>query len=203
MSTRLSRLLGTLERFASRPWYPGLIAVVAATDYFIPGSPSNSVLVASVLPRPDRWRAIGIAFAVGCALGAFLLAMLMSTFGEPFVAWIRQSEAAGLWLRLEGIVAAYGLLALAVLAISPFPVRIVVALLALAGTAPVLLSAIVLTGRLAIYPTIAWLAARAPQAVMRLPVIKRFIVLKKSFAAGMPAPGHAHESAAPLEQPDK
>jgi hypothetical protein len=121
-----------------------------------------------VLPRPSRWRTLGVAFALGCALGAFLLAALMGTIGEPFAAWVSRSEAAELWERIEAFAEAYGLLALATLAISPFPVRIAVAVLALGGAAPLALGGIVLAGRLAVYPTIAWLAARVPSVRARL-----------------------------------
>lgn len=168
MSAPRSRVFRFLERFADRPFYPALVAAVAATDYVVPGSPSNVILVASVLPRPERWRVLGVAFAVGCAAGAVLLASLLAYLGEPATAWVREGEAGPLWGRIAGYVDAWGLLALAGLAVTPLPTRIAVAVLALAGTAPLLLGAIVLGGRLVSYPAVAWLAARAPGTLARL-----------------------------------
>lgn len=160
-------MLHWLERSAGRPFYPVLVAAVAATDYVIPGSPSNVILVASVLPRPRRWRVLGVAFAVGCAAGAVLLASALAFLGEPAVAWVREGEAGPLWARIEGYVDAWGLLTLAALAVTPLPTRIAVAVLALAGTAPATLGAVVLAGRLVSYPAVAWLAARAPEVLAR------------------------------------
>lgn len=173
MPTRLSRLLLVLERFAGRPLYPGLVAAVAAADYFVPGCPSNLVLAASVLPRPNRWRSIGVAFAVGCALGAFLLASVVASFGEPLLAWVQESSAAGAWQRIEELVHAYGLIAVGVLAFTPLPARIAVAVLALAGAAPLLLGGIVLAGRLVVYPAMAWAVARTPHLLLRIPPLGR------------------------------
>lgn len=168
MRNAYSSLLAALRRSADRPFYPVVAGGVAFADYFVPGSPSNTLLVASVLPNPRRWAVLGLTFAIGCAGGAFALAVLLGSFGDPVVEWIAASEGAGLWRRIEGFVEAYGLLALAGLALSPFPVRIAVAVLALAGFSPLLLGAIVLGGRLPLYALIAWLAARAPGVLARL-----------------------------------
>jgi hypothetical protein len=200
MATRGSRALRRLERFADRPSYPLLVAAVAATDYFVPGSPSNTLLVASVLPRPARWRTLGVAFAVGCALGAFLLATLMASIGEPFAAWVNRGEAAELWRRIELFAEAYGLLALAALAVSPFPVRIIVAVLALSGAAPLVLGGIVLSGRLVVYPAIAWLAARVPGVLARLLSVLRVEPLIHPRAGGSDQ-DHPHGAFPPPTRP--
>lgn len=192
MPTRLQRLLAVLQRVASRRFYPGVVAAIATADYFVPGAPTNALLAASVLPRPDRWRILGIAFAIGCAVGAFLLATLLGVFGEPLVVWVRGSEGAALWHRIETFVNAYGLFALAALAVSPFPVRIAVSVLALTGSAPLLLGGIVLAGRLVIYPIVAWLAARAPHRLMRFRPFAR--VLRPIAPHDAPRPSAPHHS---------
>lgn len=162
-----SSTLRALERFAGRPIYPALLAGVAAADYFVPGAPSNAILAAAVQPRPERWKTLGVAFALGGALGALLLGAFLGTFGDPVVAWVRRSEASGLWARIEGSVDEYGLLALAALSVVALPVRIAVAVLALAGTSPVVLGGVVLAGRLVAYPGVAWIAGRGPRILAR------------------------------------
>ena len=167
MRPSAARAAEALERFAGRPIYPALLASVAAADYFIPGAPTNALLAAAVQPRPDRWKVLGIAFAVGDALGALLLATLLGRFGGPVVEWVHRSEAAGLWMRIEGAVDAYGLLVLAGLAAAALPARIAVAVLALAGTPPWLLGGIVLLGRVGAYPGVAWIAGCGPRVLAR------------------------------------
>lgn len=176
MSKLYLRLRDALQAFSGRRFYPALVGAVALADYFIPGSPSNTLLVASVLPNVRRWRVLGAAFAIGCAGGATLLAILLAGFGQPLAEWVSNSEAGPLWQRIEALVSTYGLFALAGLAISPFPVRIAVAVLALAGFPPLLLGGMVLAGRVPVYLLIAWLAARAPDLLARtrlLPVALR------------------------------
>jgi multidrug transporter EmrE-like cation transporter len=167
MTSLTARVSRALERFAGRPVYPALLAGVAAADYFVPGAPSNAILVAAVQPRPDRWKTLGIAFAAGGAFGALLLATLLERLGPPIVAWVQRSEAADLWARIAGAVDAYGLLVLATLAATALPVRIAVAVLALGGTAPWLLGGIVLLGRLVAYPAVAWMAGPGTRVLAR------------------------------------
>lgn len=179
----ISRLQGLITRFADRPFYPGIVALVAASDYFVPGSPSNAIFVSSILPRSAQWRKLSIYFAFGCALGAFLLATLMGLYGEAFVAWVVQTEAAGLWQSIDELISDYGLLVLAALAVSSAPVRIAVAVLALAGYMPLVIAAIVLAGRLVAYPALAWLVSRFPDLLGKIPVLGPFLHRAKEPAS--------------------
>lgn len=167
MRSLVSRLVHLAERSADRPGYPVLVGAVAAVDYLLPGAPTNAVLVTAVLPRPARWRRLGVAFAIGDAAGAIALATAVTLLGEPAVAWIQGSEAAELWNRIAGYVEAYGMLVLGVLAVTPLPARIATAILALTGTAPLMIGLVVLVGRLVSYPAVAYVAARAPSALRR------------------------------------
>lgn len=175
MIKRLSGMQDRIIRLAHRPWYPGLLALVAASDYFVPGAPTNAIFIGSVLPRTDRWRSLSLFFALGCAFGTFLLATLMALTGDAFTAWVAQSEAADVWQRIDHLIARYGLFTLAALALISAPVRIAVAILAMTGYAPWVLAAIVLAGRLVAYPTLAWLVARGPKWIGQTRLLKRLL----------------------------
>ncbi|HET8903568.1 MAG TPA: hypothetical protein VFN16_06195 [Saccharospirillum sp.] len=171
MPNVFTRLKNRIIGLADRPYYPGIVALVAASDYFIPGSPTNAIFISSILPRPAQWLKLSLYFSFGCASGAFVLATLMGIYGEAFVAWVVQSEAGDLWQRFDEMIARYGVLVLAALAVSSAPVRTVVAILALAGTLPIVIAGIVLAGRLVAYPGLAWLVSRCPGFVVRIPFI--------------------------------
>ena len=173
MPSLSARLVRFAERSADRPGYPALVGAVAAVDYLVPGAPTNAVLVAAVLPRPARWRRLGVAFAVGDAVGAVVLAMAVALVGDPVVAWLQGGEGAALWDRVAGGVDAYGLWVLGALAVTPLPARIATAVLALAGTAPPVIGLVVLAGRLVSYPAVAYVAARAPGWLLRVPFLAR------------------------------
>ncbi|MEL6614934.1 MAG: hypothetical protein AAFQ43_04315 [Bacteroidota bacterium] len=175
MPSLTSRLTRFAQRSADRPAYPALIGSIAAVDYLLPGAPTNALLVASVLPRPARWRVLGVSFAIGDAIGAMGLAALIGFAGDPIIAWIQGGEAADLWARIAGFVDVYGLLTLAALSISPLPARIATAVLGMLGTPVLLIGGIVLAGRLVAYPAVAYLAARAPVALRRLPLARTWL----------------------------
>lgn len=175
MRSLFQRLVRFAERFADRPGYPVIVGAVATADYLVPGAPSNATLVAAVLPRPARWRRLGVAFAVGDAVGAVILAVAVALVGQPVVAWIQEGEAASLWDRIAEYVAAYGLLVLGALAVTPLPARIATAVLALAGTAPLVIGLVVLAGRLVSYPAVAYVAAQAPARLMKFKPLVRWL----------------------------
>lgn len=171
MLSIFSRLQRHIAGFADRPFYPSLVAMVGAADYFVPGAPTNAIFISSILPKTAQWLKLSIYFSVGCAFGAFLLGTLMGFYGDAFADWVVQSEAAGLWQRIEALISRYGLLVLSVLSLIAAPVRIAIAILALAGYMPLVLAAIVLAGRLVAYPALAWLVSRAPAMVGRIPIL--------------------------------
>lgn len=165
-----------VTRFANRPFYPGIVALIGAADYFVPGAPSNAIFISSILPKTAQWLKLSIYFSLGCASGAFLLATLMGLYGDAFVTWVVHSEAGNLWLRIDELIDRFGLLVLALLAISSAPVRIAVAILALSGYMPALIAVIVLAGRLVAYPALAWLVSRAPLLVVKIPILGPMLV---------------------------
>ncbi|RMH50101.1 MAG: hypothetical protein D6685_18410 [Bacteroidetes bacterium] len=116
-----------------------------------------------------------MAFAVGDALGAVILAAAVSLVGEPVVAWIQEGETAALWERIAAYIDALGLLVLGGLAVTPLPARIATAVLALTGTTPLLIGLVVLGGRLFSYPAVAYVAAHAPARLMRFRLLARWL----------------------------
>ncbi|MGM0701919.1 MAG: hypothetical protein ACQEUG_05865 [Pseudomonadota bacterium] len=168
IATRLKR---RLLRFADRPYYPAIVSVVGAVDYFLPGAPTNALFIASLAPRPHRWRRLSIHFALGCATGAFGLATLLGWYEATFTTWVMRTEAADLWDRFDALIARYGLGVLAILAVTPAPVRLVVAILALSGYGPLPIASIVMGGRLMAYPALAWLVVTSPRLALKLPLL--------------------------------
>jgi len=170
----LSRIR-SLQKYIDRPWYPYLVALLAAVDMFVLVIPTDGLLVSAVLLRPKRWARTFLIVTTGSALGALLLAWLfqhgVSAVTDKLVPLIFGAA----WNDTEAFAQSHGALALALVAASPFPQAPAVVLAALADMP---LSAIFLAcwlGRGAKYALFAWSASHAPKLVLRLWGVRREI----------------------------
>lgn len=169
--------------------------LLTALDAFVPLVPATSMLVASVLMRPQRWRAAAGWFALGGAAGALALAALISLAGRPMLERLL-GDAIGSerWVWTEHQVQAHGIAILFLLALGPWPVRTAVAVCALAGAPLLEIGAAVLLARLAGFAVLSWLTARAPDRMGRLRPFRRIVALndaaRKAAAPGL-EPGAA------------
>jgi membrane protein YqaA with SNARE-associated domain len=178
MHGRISYLVVRLEKFVDRAWYPFLVALLAAIDLFVAVIPTDGILVTSSLLRPKRWVAMFVSGALGSAVGAAVLSILVNAYGEPFVEWISagalQSET---WVRVADLLNQYGAPALALMAFGPLPQQPAVVLCALAHMPILVIVFAVLAGRGVKYAFFCWAASHAPR------LLERFRVAHKETAA--------------------
>lgn len=82
-----NKLLGTLRRFAHRPVYPLVVGIAAFGATLSMTLPFATVLVASVLAAPKRWRAVSFWSSVGTALAGLVLYLVFHHLG-----WVQFAE---------------------------------------------------------------------------------------------------------------
>lgn len=133
--------------------YPALVALLAVISAGTGLYPYGPVLAVAVVFAPERWRSTYLAACLGAATGATLLAlMVQSLVGQHLIAqYFPDLEYSPQWRLAQQWVAAYGSIALAVIAALPLPEIPPLLILALAKTPPPLIGLAIFCGKLCKY----------------------------------------------------
>lgn len=186
--SRLGRWGTWLRRFSRRPWFLPAAAGVSAADFFLPVLPTQTLLIAAVLLHPNRWLRTALYFVAGGVLGGALLAAAVGAWGPIVVETIvgGAMQTAG-WERVSSLVQAHGAIALAVLAMIPWPMRTGVAICALLGVPFWETVAALVIGRGIAFPGFAFLLSRSPAWLMRRAYFSRLREEVRALEADAPA----------------
>ena len=171
--SRTARAIRWIDRQADARWFHARVGVFPLLDYVLPFLPNQLLLVALSYLQRDRWAGLAATFAVASALGALAVALVVQGVGGGVAAWVAgRVEGAG---TVFDMVEAHGAWALALLALLPAPPRTGVMLCAISGVPPLQVATAVLAGRLVAASLIAWLAARSPDWLRRVPGLARHV----------------------------
>jgi membrane protein YqaA with SNARE-associated domain len=166
--SRTERSIVALDRLADRPLFLPAVSIFTVLDYVLPFLPNQMLLVSLAIPRPSRWWRLALVFALATGLGACLIAVVIQHFGDGLLDLVFEGRPEG--SSVETVLASirsHGLLALAVLAMLPWPPRVTVIVCALAGLPPLAMGFAVACGRLIPAAGYAALGAFAPQILRR------------------------------------
>lgn len=186
--SRLGRWGTWLRRFSRRPWFLPAAGGVSAADFFLPVLPTQTLLIASVLLHPNRWLRTALWFVAGGVLGGALLAAAVGAWGPAVIETIfgDAMQSSG-WERVSALVQDHGAIALAVLAMIPWPMRTGVAVCALLGVPLWETVAALVIGRGIAFPGFAFLLSRSPAWLMRLPYFARLRAEVRALETAAPS----------------
>lgn len=165
---RTARLILALERRADRHWFLPAVGVSPLCDYVLPVLPNQVLLIGLSISLPHRWFALGITFIAATSLGAGLCAVAIQHWGQTVLdQWLGGQPETGSVAAVLETIRHYGLPALSLIAMLPWPPRTAVVACAIAGLSPVAIALAVMGGR--IVPTVAMAAigAKAPALLRR------------------------------------
>lgn len=162
-------LILKFEHYSDRAWYPVLIGFLAAIDSFIVIIPTDGILISSVLLQPKRWIRFATAVTVGSTIGALALAAVIKHQGLPLIQnyWPELMTTKS-WIWTELLFDQYGLFVVFGVAATPLMQHPAIILSALAGESLLALTAVILLGRSFKYLFLGWVAAKAPQYLMKI-----------------------------------
>jgi hypothetical protein len=175
---RTVRILRRLDAAARRRWFLPAAGVFPLSDYALPVLPNQMLLIVLAVLHPRRWRALAVTFVTAAGLGALLVAGAVQTAG-PWLLETLPGDRDAL-AGAAGQVRRYGLWALAVLSLLPWPPRTAVLACALAGTPAWVIAAVVLTVRPLPVVAMAFTAAKAPHLLRRWSRIDRVLTAVES-----------------------
>lgn len=169
MMEHLKKWMTALQRYASRWWYPPLVALLAFADLFLLIIPTDGLIVSAVVLAPRRWFYTALITAVGSSLGSFALAAVLQAKGLPFLLQISPGlDHSTAWLWTQKLMQRWGDWAVFLIALSPSPQHPAIALAAVAGMALDRVLLMVFAGRALKYLFVAWLASHAPGMLGKL-----------------------------------
>ena len=159
-----------------------VLALVSVGDFFIPALPTQTSVIALGLLQPKRAIWIALAFAFAAALGAGVLALLLTSvdsFAQQFAAEKLGSE----WARITKFIQTYGAWAVLFSSIFPTPPRLLTAATLLSGVSPWVVIASVFMGKLIWFALFLTLLIKLPKVLGRIPVIGKAVNRFRSFQA--------------------
>jgi membrane protein YqaA with SNARE-associated domain len=163
-----------LQRFIDRPWFPLALMSLTAIDLFVVIIPSDGIVLAAAMARPRRWFVTGFAMALGSVIGGVALAALTHSFGLPFVEWLSPGISSGeSWVTAEAWLESLGLWLIFLIGASPLAQQPVLMLAALTNMPLTTMGLALLAGRLVKFLGYAWVGAKAPGLIRKLPFMRK------------------------------
>jgi hypothetical protein len=157
------RFIAWMERHSHKKWFWGSVWLCPALDYVLPMLPNQMLMIALSALKPARWLFIALLFVSASAAGAYAAAFAVQQFQEAAASLLPAAdEASAAWTSAKANVERWGLWALAVLSLSPFPPRLGVLVCAAAGMPPEQIGLVVAAGRTSPAIILTFLAAKAP-----------------------------------------
>lgn len=169
---RLARVLRLIDSQAQKPSFLPLISVFPLVGYLVPLLPTQLLLVSLSLLHQARWLSIALSFLLATSIGALITSLLIQKVGGGFGETLVSKNSS--LRQISAFISAYGLWAIAILALLPWPPRSAVLVCAAVGLNPVAIALTVLVGRTAPTLLIAWLSAHAPNILRR---VQRFDIV--------------------------
>jgi uncharacterized membrane protein YdjX (TVP38/TMEM64 family) len=172
--TQHPRWIRWIRKASAHYTFPIFAIAIVVLDFFFPVLPSTALLIGGSLLAPTRWFGITVGCSLGSALGALTVATIFQEYGWLFIEWLfGDLKSAPQWQTIEWAIQTYGLFALFIIAVLPMPLRIPTLLTALADISAIMIALIIFSGRLIGYGTLARIASRSPEKMVKWPLIRR------------------------------
>lgn len=172
MKSFIRRVFITFEACSGRWWYDPMLAFFALADAFVIFISVEALLIAKIVVQPTKWMVSSLWAAAGSALGATILGVLISSYGEPIVNRIFPgSLASQTWVHTTNFLQAHGPLGLGLIAFGPIPQHLGVAVAGLAHMEASKIFWAIFVGRLTKYLLITWAVKHSPKLLKKFRII--------------------------------
>lgn len=148
------------------------LAGASVGDFFIPALPTQTSVVALGMMQPQRAMWIALAFATAAAVGAAILALLL-TGVSGYATQFGAEQLGDAWAVVADRARTYGVWAVLLASIFPTPPRLLTAATLLAGAGALPVVGAVFAGKLIWFGLFLGLLTRAPRFLARVPVLGR------------------------------
>ena len=169
LEQKIRKYVKILQRYVDRIWYPPLVGLLAMLDNFVVVIPNDGILISSAMIIPKRWFSLALCIAIGSAIGALTLAVLVELKGLPWILEVYPGlDTTQTWTYSMNFFEKYGLLLVFAVAITPLVQQPAVILASLAKTPLLELVAVIFIGRFIKYLIMAYAGAFAPKLLAKM-----------------------------------
>ncbi len=168
MASRIERSFQQLQVYVGRPWYPLLLAFLAAADHLVIFIPTDALLISAVIAVPARWIRFFVWLTLGSLAGSAVLGGLVEIYGISIIEWVSPGiQRNEIWSLTLSWMDQHGLWALLLVSALPIFQRPAIALAVLSHLPLPSVFLAILAGRLIKFGTFAWLASHTPHLIRR------------------------------------
>lgn len=184
------RLIRRLVASGTRKRSLAGFAALSVGDFFVPALPTQTSAIALALLQPRRAVWIVASFAAAAAMGALLMAAIVSGI-DGYAQALANDVAPEAWAEAKALLLRHGPWVVLAASLFPTPPRTLVAAALLAGTPVYIVAGAVLAGKAVWFGLIVTLLVTAPQRLQRVPwlgkQVQRLDVLRRASALGEPS----------------
>lgn len=155
--------------YTSRPWYTGLVSLLAGLDLFILAVPTDALAITAVFGKPKLWLATALTVAIGSTIGCLVLAQFIHIYGNSILELLHiEIGTSGVWLQAKNWIEDYGVWAIFLFAVGPLPLQPAIVLAAFTDMTLQDLGLSCFIGRSFKFIFLCWVASHAPAQIERI-----------------------------------
>lgn len=168
MQKKILKFLKVVLEKVDNPFFPLVMAILAAIDHFIIVIPSDGILITSVFIRKKKWVRNAFFISLGSTLGAILIVLIVHHFGqERIIMHFPNITHSTFWPYSQNLLINYGLWGLFLVMLTPFMQQPALILIGLTEHSFLIVLAVVLAGKGMKYFLMAWVASKFPEVIRK------------------------------------
>ena len=169
IKVQLLSFIKKIQKKADRAWYSPLIGFLAALDNLVLLIPNDGILISSSILFPKKWFSFSLSVAIGSAIGAMSLSLLVSEMGLPWILkFMPDIQSSNSWENANVFFDKYGLYFVFVVSVTPFIQQPAVILASLANVPLLHLVSVIFIGRFIKFLVMAYIGAHAPNLLTKM-----------------------------------
>jgi membrane protein YqaA with SNARE-associated domain len=153
--------LDQIKRNYDSPWYPFIMSLITAANIFVLFMPAEAILAGGILLKPKSWAKMAFLQTIAAIASTLLLTLLVYWKGQVVLDFLApQLQNSDSWTRSTELMREWGLWALTLINILPFPILPAIAFAVFSKMSFLTIFYAILLGRVIKYYGLCFIASR-------------------------------------------
>ena len=160
--------LDQLKRNYDAPWYPAVMSLITAANIFFLFMPAEAILAGGILVKPKSWVRMAFLQTLSAIAATLLMVLLVYWKGQVALDWLAPDfQHSGSWQHSTELMRDWGLWALTLINILPFPILPAIAFAVFSKMPFLTILYSIVAGRAIKYYGLCFITANFPQWIKR------------------------------------